>query len=97
MLVGRKEIKPGGSGAIGGVQPDVSASICRYEEDGMEGLNDRRLTRASHRRAPVDEVKLTERYRKSYRGWNVNIFILGISGMAGSGLYVGEEYASATG
>ena len=49
--------------------------ICRYEEDGMEGLNDRRLTQASHRRAPVDEVmKLTERYRKSYRGWNVKHF-----------------------
>ena len=29
--------------------------ICRYEENGLEGLNDRRLTQASHRRAPVDE------------------------------------------
>lgn len=49
--------------------------ICRYEEDGLEGLSDKRLTQASHRRAPVDEVlKLTERYRKSYRGWNVKHF-----------------------
>jgi len=49
--------------------------ICRYEEDGMEGLNDRRLIQASHRKAPVDEVmKLTARYRKSYRGWNVKHF-----------------------
>ena len=49
--------------------------ICRYEEDGLEGLNDKRLTQASHRRAPVDEVmKLAEQYRKSYRGWNVKHF-----------------------
>ena len=49
--------------------------ICRYEENGLEGLNDRRLTQASHRRAPVDEViALGERYRKSYRGWNVKHF-----------------------
>jgi transposase len=49
--------------------------ICRYEENGLEGLNDKRLTRASHRRAPVDEViALGERYRKSYRGWNVKHF-----------------------
>ena len=49
--------------------------ICRYEENGLEGLNDKRLTQASHRRAPVDEViALGERYRKSYRGWNVKHF-----------------------
>jgi len=49
--------------------------ICRYEENGLDGLNDKRLTQASHRRAPVDEViALGERYRKSYRGWNVKHF-----------------------
>jgi transposase len=49
--------------------------ICRYEENGMEGLNDNRLTQASHRRAPVDEVlSVTDRYRSSYRGWNVKHF-----------------------
>lgn len=49
--------------------------ICRYEENGLSGLNDKRLTQASHRRAPVDEViALGERYRKSYRGWNVKHF-----------------------
>ena len=49
--------------------------IGRYEEDGLEGLNDKRLTQASHRRASVDEVmKLGERYRRSYRGWNVKHF-----------------------
>ena len=49
--------------------------ICRYEENGLEGLNDKRLTQASHRRAPVDEViALTDRYRSRYRGWNVKHF-----------------------
>lgn len=49
--------------------------ICRYEEHGLEGLSDKRLTQASHRRAPVDEVMgVTERYRRSYRGWNVKHF-----------------------
>ena len=49
--------------------------ICRYEEDGLEGLNDKRITQASHRRAPVDEIiRLGERYSKSYRGWNVKHF-----------------------
>ena len=49
--------------------------ICRYEADGMEGLNDKRLTQASHRRAPVDEVmRVTRRYRERFRGWNVKHF-----------------------
>ena len=49
--------------------------ICRYEENGLEGLNDKRLTQASHRRSPVDEVmSLGERYRVKYRGWNVKHF-----------------------
>lgn len=30
--------------------------IDRFEENGLEGLADKRLTQASHRRAPVDEV-----------------------------------------
>jgi transposase len=49
--------------------------ICRFEENGLDGLNDKRLTQASHRRAPVDEVMaLSERYRSRYRGWNVKHF-----------------------
>jgi transposase len=49
--------------------------IWRYEENGLDGLNDKRLTQASHRRAPVDEViALGERYRRSCRGWNVKHF-----------------------
>lgn len=46
--------------------------INRYEEDGLEGLLDKRLTQASHRRAPVDEVmELADTYRQQHRGWNV--------------------------
>jgi hypothetical protein len=38
----------------------------------MEALLDKRISQASHRLAPVDEVvALAERYRKRYRGWNV--------------------------
>jgi len=49
--------------------------IGRYEENGLSGLDDKRLTQASHRRAPVDEVMaLGERYKSSYRGWNVKHF-----------------------
>lgn len=49
--------------------------IDRYEQGGMEGLSDKRLTQASFRRAPVDEVlEVSERYRRSYRGWNVKHF-----------------------
>jgi transposase len=49
--------------------------IDRYEEDGLEGLKDKRLTQASFRRAPVDEVfALTEQYKSRYRGWNVKHF-----------------------
>jgi len=49
--------------------------INRYEEDGLDGLNDRRLSQISHRRAPVDEViKLTGLYRDRYEGFNVKHF-----------------------
>ena len=44
----------------------------RYEEDGIDGLRDRRLSRASHRAAPVDEVmRMVDRYRTRHEGWNV--------------------------
>ncbi len=47
----------------------------RYEEQGMEGLLDKRLNQVSHRRAPVDEVMaLTEKYRGGYEGWNAQHF-----------------------
>ena len=49
--------------------------INRYEEDGLDGLTDKRLNQISHRRAPVDEVMgLTELYKSRYEGFNVKHF-----------------------
>ena len=49
--------------------------VNRYDEMGLEGLLDKRLTQASFRRAPVDEVTaVADRYRSRYRGWNVKHF-----------------------
>jgi transposase len=46
--------------------------IERYEQGGMEGLYDGRLSQASVRRAPVDEVmEVIEGYRNRYLGWKV--------------------------
>ena len=45
--------------------------VDRYEDDGLDGLIDRRLHQISHRRAPVDEVlALTNRYRQRHQGWS---------------------------
>ena len=47
----------------------------RYEEAGLEGLIDKRLSQVSQRRAPVDEVlAVTTLYRGRYEGWNVKHF-----------------------
>ena len=47
----------------------------RYGEDGVEGLRDRRVSRASHRAAPVDEVMaMVGRYETDHEGWNVRHF-----------------------
>ena len=49
--------------------------ISRYEECGFEGIWDKRLTQASFRWAPVDEVMaVVDRYRARHRGWNVKHF-----------------------
>ena len=41
----------------------------RYEEAGLDGLLDKRLTQPSSRRAPVDEVfALTQQYKSRYQG-----------------------------
>ncbi len=49
--------------------------IDRYEEGGLEGLLDKRLTQVSSRRAPLDEVlAVVDRYRKGHMGWNVKHF-----------------------
>lgn len=49
--------------------------INRYEEVGLEGLADKRMSQVSHRRAPTDEVlSLVERYRTRHADWNVKHF-----------------------
>jgi transposase len=49
--------------------------IDRYEEEGLDGLIDKRLNQVSHRRAPVDEVmRLVDRYRRNHEGWNARHF-----------------------
>jgi len=49
--------------------------LIRYEEEGMEGLADRRLWQVSHRSAPVDEVMaLADLYSHRYRGFTVKHF-----------------------
>jgi len=50
----------------------------RYADDGVCGLSDRRLTQASWRRAPLDEVlALINDYKSRYLGWNVKHFYNG--------------------
>ena len=49
--------------------------VNRYDEMGLEGLSDKRLTQASFRRAPVDEVMaISDQYQSRHRGWNVKHF-----------------------
>ncbi len=49
--------------------------INRYEENGMDGLIDKRLGQVSQHRAPVDEVMALEAlYRERYDGWNIKHF-----------------------
>lgn len=49
--------------------------INRYEEEGLEGLFDKRIAQASHRCAPVDEVmKVTDLYKSRYSEFNVKHF-----------------------
>jgi transposase len=49
--------------------------VDRYEEEGFEGLRDKRLTQTSARKAPGAEVQdVVERYRARHQGWNVKHF-----------------------
>ena len=49
--------------------------VDRFEESGIDGLVDKRLSEVSSRRAPVDEVvRLEALYRESYKGWSVAHF-----------------------
>ena len=49
--------------------------LVRYEDEGMEGLVDRRLGQISHRSAPVDEIiALADLYNNRYQGFTVKHF-----------------------
>lgn len=49
--------------------------IQRYQDEGIDGLNDKRLGKAAHNAAPVDEVMaLCELYQHHYRGYNARHF-----------------------
>lgn len=49
--------------------------LCRYEDNGLDGLIDQRLEQVSHRKAPVDEVmRVTGQYRSRHSGWNAKHF-----------------------
>ena len=60
---------------LGVCERTLRRSVDRYEEEGLDGLVDKRLGQVSGRRAPVDEVMRTEAlYRERYEGWNVKHF-----------------------
>ena len=47
----------------------------RYDEEGLEGLVDRRLGKPSPKRVPEAAAsRMLELYREAYRGWNVKHF-----------------------
>ena len=47
----------------------------RYEEEGLDGITDRRLGKPSPKRVPAAErERMLQLYRETYRGWNVKHF-----------------------
>lgn len=49
--------------------------VDRYEDEGLEGLRDKRLTQTSARKAPGAEVQdVVTRYRDRHQGWSVKHF-----------------------
>jgi len=49
--------------------------INRYTDDGLDGLYDKRIIKASHRRAPIDEVfDVCKLYQEKYSDFNVKHF-----------------------
>ena len=75
-LAGEATDAGGGGAAAGGVcERTFRRYVDRDEEEGFDGLVDKRLGQVSARRAPVDEVVRTEAlYRERYEGWNVKHF-----------------------
>jgi len=72
----RKELSAQEAGEILGVsERQFRRYRRRYEEDGLAGLADRRLGKASARRVPVDKITwMLGEYRTHHMGWNVKHF-----------------------
>jgi transposase len=72
----RRELTMGEAAEILGVaERTFRRWSTRYEAEGIEGLEDRRLGRASARAAPVDEVlQMVSLYETRYTGWTVKHF-----------------------
>jgi transposase len=66
--------------------------VDRYEDEGFDGLRDKRLTQASSRKAPGAEVQdVVERYRTRHKGWNVKHFFVVSARRGDAKLHVGED------
>lgn len=72
----RKELSAMEAGEILGVsERQFRRYRRRFEEEGLAGLVDRRLGKASARRVPVDRVAwMLAEYRTHHMGWNVKHF-----------------------
>jgi hypothetical protein len=70
----RRAVHEGCRGIAGSIGAAVPARD-RYEEDGEEGLGDRRLGRPSPKKVPAAErSRMLKLYRETYWGWNVKHF-----------------------
>jgi transposase len=72
----RKELSAQEAGEILGVsERQFRRYRRRYEEDGLAGIADRRLGKASAKRVPVDKITwMLGQYRTHHMGWNVKHF-----------------------
>jgi|TARA_B100002003_G_C14138993_1_gene547775 transposase len=88
-ICGKRKITQEAAGRMLGVSDRTFRRyIDRYEEDGLVGLLDKRLSQASSRRAPVDEIiALTGQYESRYMGWKVKHFYSWYSRDGGSRSY----------
>ena len=63
------------AGLLGVCERTFRRYVDPYEDEGLDGLADKRLVQVSARRAPVDEVvRIETLYREHYEGWNVRHF-----------------------
>ena len=71
--------------------------VDRFEEEGLDGLIDKRIGEVSQRKAPVDEVlRMEALYKERYEGWTVDALLRALSGGAPRDpvVQLGEEPAA---